>query len=445
MNENVYQGKDSDEKQAHHMMGRRKNDDGSSSESDFEYITEDSLLHMSSLPTSRKTSMDLNYTDCYNCSIGDRFEIERKVSSDDSLNTIVDCDFKHVGCEVRLPQRDMPTHLEQAVVYHLSKQTEAMKALRSENKELALKYEDLEKKHQVLESKVNELLTAVENLQLQASTSQENQTIENDGASKSHGFKPQDNSSKDCRGLPNTLTKSLSHSLLPAVPKVRPRSSSKRPMSACFPLSAESNVDDGSYINDDEMPELKSRMNKNSEDNRRYSYLYVEPTSPLPIDSKQPQNLTKLIMTNFEWHRISGDSWISRPFYTHSRGYKMCLRVTANGQGNGKGTHITVAVYLMKGEYDDQLEWPFRGDITIQLLNQQGDQQEHYTKTICGAEAVKYDGKSGEKFISAWGISQFKSHGEVYKKFLKKDCLKFQVATIAKSSSISLDKSSKKK
>ena len=44
MNENVYQGADSDEKQAHPMMGGRKNDDGSSSESDLEYITEDSLL-----------------------------------------------------------------------------------------------------------------------------------------------------------------------------------------------------------------------------------------------------------------------------------------------------------------------------------------------------------------------------------------------------------------
>ena len=438
MNENVYQETEFDEKQVHHMGGR-KYDDGSSSESDFEYITEDSLLCRSSLPTSRKTSIDLSHTRHYDYrDTSDRFEIERNVSSDDFMSPIVDCDFKHVGCDVRLPQRDMPAHLEQAVVYHLSIQTEAIKALRCENEELEAKYENLKKKHQALESKVNELLNVVENLQ--AST-REKQTL---GVSKSLDYKPQNNSSEDHCCLPNTFTKCLSHSLLPAVPKVLPRSSSKRPMSASFPLSAESYVDDGAYINDDEMPKLKTSMIKN-EDNRQYSYILVEPTSPLPLDTKQPQKSTKLIVTNFERHRIGGGSWISSPFYTHSQGYRMCLKVTANGQGSGKDTHITVAVYLMKGEFDDQLEWPFRGDITIQLLNQQGDQKEHFTRTIYGAEAVKYSGKSGEKFISAWGINQFKSHTEVYQKFLKNDSLKFQVATIIKPSLTSPDKYLKKK
>ena len=41
--------------------------------------------------------------------------------------TVVDCTFKHAGCEVRLPRKDMPIHLAHAVVYHLSKQTAAYK------------------------------------------------------------------------------------------------------------------------------------------------------------------------------------------------------------------------------------------------------------------------------------------------------------------------------
>ena len=28
----------------------------------------------------------------------------------------------------------------------------------------------------------------------------------------------------------------------------------------------------------------------------------------------------------------------------------------------------------MRGEFDDRLKWPFRGDITIQLLNQERDE-----------------------------------------------------------------------
>jgi hypothetical protein len=198
-------------------------------------------------------------------------------------------------------------------------------------------------------------------------------------------------------------------------------------------------VDDGSYINDDEWPQPPTTVISEHEENGQYSYIFVEPTSPLPfeITEQQDQRSTKLFMTNFERHRKSGGNWISRPFYTHSQGYKMCLRVTANGQGSGKGTHITVAVYLMKGEFDNQLEWPFRGDITVELLSQQGDKKDHCTRTIHGVEAVRGGAKSGEKFISAWGISQFKSHGEVYQKYLKNDSLKFQVATIIKPPTVS--------
>ena len=59
----------------------------------------------------------------------------------------------------------------------------------------------------------------------------------------------------------------------------------------------------------------------------------------------------------------------------------MCLRVEANGYGSGKATHVSVFVCLMRGEYDDQLKWPFRGDITIQLLNQSRDEG-HWEKTF---------------------------------------------------------------
>ena len=59
----------------------------------------------------------------------------------------------------------------------------------------------------------------------------------------------------------------------------------------------------------------------------------------------------------------------------------MCIRVTANGLGKGAGTHVSVAVYLMTGEYDSRLVWPFRGDITIQLVSYSND-QDHYEQTV---------------------------------------------------------------
>ena len=51
----------------------------------------------------------------------------------------------------------------------------------------------------------------------------------------------------------------------------------------------------------------------------------------------------------------------------------MCLKVFANGDNDGENTHISVFVQLMAGEYDDQLQWPFVGDIEFMLLNWRED------------------------------------------------------------------------
>lgn len=51
----------------------------------------------------------------------------------------------------------------------------------------------------------------------------------------------------------------------------------------------------------------------------------------------------------------------------------MCIRVDAARNGSGRGTHLSVFLYLMKGPHDDELTWPLRGMFTIQLLNQISD------------------------------------------------------------------------
>ena len=74
-----------------------------------------------------------------------------------------------------------------------------------------------------------------------------------------------------------------------------------------------------------------------------------------------------IVLNNFSSHRSCDNVWYSPPFYSHLGGYKMCLRVDANGNGKGEGTHVSVFVCLMKGEFDDKLKWPFCGDVTVKL------------------------------------------------------------------------------
>ena len=57
-------------------------------------------------------------------------------------------------------------------------------------------------------------------------------------------------------------------------------------------------------------------------------------------------------------------------FYTSRHGYKMCVRIYLNGDGIGKGTHISLFFVVMRGEYDALLRWPFRQKVTFMLLDQ---------------------------------------------------------------------------
>ncbi|XP_033095385.1 TNF receptor-associated factor 3-like, partial [Anneissia japonica] len=52
-------------------------------------------------------------------------------------------------------------------------------------------------------------------------------------------------------------------------------------------------------------------------------------------------------------------SLYSQPFYAGRFGYKMCARIYLNGDGMGKGTHVSMFFVVMKGDYDALLKWPF--------------------------------------------------------------------------------------
>ena len=68
-------------------------------------------------------------------------------------------------------------------------------------------------------------------------------------------------------------------------------------------------------------------------------------------------------------------------FYTHSYGYQIRIKFYPNGYGDSKGSHVSIYTHIMQGPYDDHLKWPFRGRITVQIVNQAGDHS-HVENTI---------------------------------------------------------------
>ena len=148
--------------------------------------------------------------------------------------------------------------------------------------------------------------------------------------------------------------------------------------------------------------------------------------------------------TNFSQlqHKTANDEIYSPAFYTSPKGYKMCIRVYANGDGHGKGTHVSVFAYLLKGENDDYLLWPFTGTVTVKLLNQLEDKNHHSEDIIFTSESdceVNQRVVDEERASHGWGITEYIPHSDLDHntvrncQYLKDDRLHFKISVDAKS------------
>ena len=160
--------------------------------------------------------------------------------------------------------------------------------------------------------------------------------------------------------------------------------------------------------------------------------------APLPIFIPPPE----MIMDNFEKHKNYCTTWYSPTFNTHIGGYNMCFWVNANGQGDGKGTHLSLAVYMMKGDFDSHLKWPFRGEITVELVNQKDGGENHvgkpleYTSTILDDSNKSFQRVTdGNTAKIGWGLAKFIAHTDLYKpeedkEYLLNDTLIFKITNV---------------
>ncbi len=142
-------------------------------------------------------------------------------------------------------------------------------------------------------------------------------------------------------------------------------------------------------------------------------------------------------MTNFEQHKRDHDKWFSPPFYTHPKGYKMCLYVYAAG-GAGVNAHVSPFLMLMRGQCDDQLEWPLRGTFSVQLLSQNGDEGHDNDNNI--VVEIPFDDNTRDLYCSrvvdadlhgyGWGCPTFIAHTKLKPRYLQDDCLKFYIKKV---------------
>ena len=170
-----------------------------------------------------------------------------------------------------------------------------------------------------------------------------------------------------------------------------------------------------------------------------------------PLLSKTPswqdphtatQSVCDFTLTEFTKRKKLNNEHYSPPFYSHPHGYKLCLRVYSNCGDDFKGTHISIFVCLMRGDHDNNLKWPFEGDIIIELLNW-NENGHHYRGEIISFNRISDSDicasrvNDREYSPGACGVLSFISHSSLLHnpatntEYLQDDCLRMRVVDVA--------------
>ena len=282
----------------------------------------------------------------------ERQKVENHVKIECPL-TKVNCPLHYAGCEVRLSRKDMPEHMRDTVT-HLTLLATVTQTLLKENQELkqcnqqlAIKQSTTAEAHSreqmAIEKEVEALKKEIKKLQ---------QNID-EHKKENQELKQQLKSSTEARYREQKAMEALKKEV----------------------HENQQNIQDLRKENQEMQYE---RLQSTTEGHYQATEKEVEAL-------KKADHELRLMLGRFpiDFHvnyAIKGNQYLPS-FYTHSHGYCMCIRVNTNGHGDGKGTHLSIYTCLMQGPYDDHLKWPFRGEITIQIVNQAGDHS-HFEKTI---------------------------------------------------------------
>lgn len=99
-------------------------------------------------------------------------------------------------------------------------------------------------------------------------------------------------------------------------------------------------------------------------------------------------------------------SLYSPPFYTSPHGYRLCIRTYLNGDGIGKGTHISVFIVVMRSEHDSLLSWPFKNSVRFTLINQNNPTRSYSEAFVPDIHSVSFQRPQSEMNIAS-GFPKF--------------------------------------
>lgn len=119
-----------------------------------------------------------------------------------------------------------------------------------------------------------------------------------------------------------------------------------------------------------------------------------------------------------------GVELISPSWYTSQFGYKLQASLFLNGNGTGEGSHISLYIKLLPGEYDALLKWPFAHSVAFTLFDQSEKACNIVESFVPDPTWENFQRPSKEPDTLGFGFPRFVSHETLHKRgFVKDDTL----------------------
>ena len=317
--------------------------------------------------------------------------------------TLVDCPFHYAGCETQLPHKDMPDHMKDTVTHLMSLATVTQR-LTIENQKLTKENHESRRSMEAVQASLQKLMK--ENHQL-----------------KERALHREDESRRSMKAVQASLQKLMEENQ--ELRQSTAASLQELNMKCDSVVAQNENL---SLKNQKRMTGLHQSIQK-LEKEKKQQYQELSHKQKVADDEihaikeegeQLKQDLQRQISTSerlLEFRvEYTEEGVFSPAFYTHPYGYRMCVRVHPKGNGRGEGTHVSIFTLMMHGPFDDYLKWPFKGKITIQLVNQAGD-HDHVEKIIPYTDKTP-DENAGrvtgsERVKEGLGVPQFLSHSHL--------------------------------
>ena len=109
----------------------------------------------------------------------------------------------------------------------------------------------------------------------------------------------------------------------------------------------------------------------------------------------------------------------------------MLFRINPNGVDTGYGSHVSLFVHMMQSDWDDTLEWPFSGRISLSILDQSddGEYKRHISETlVTRPNLLAFQRPTTPRNHKGYGYVEF-AHIQTLedRQYLKNDCLLVRV------------------